>query len=40
MDGTPALMVYTRDDGSSHVTVVTGCTARVPSPTASAVLGR
>ncbi|GAA1429719.1 hypothetical protein GCM10009616_12430 [Microlunatus lacustris] len=40
VDGTPALLVYTRDDGSSLVTVVTGCTARVPSSTASAVLGR
>lgn len=40
VDGVPALLVYTRDDGSSLVTVVTGCTARVPSTTASAVLGR
>jgi anti-sigma factor RsiW len=40
VDGTPALLVYTRDDGSAVVTVVTGCTTRVPAPTASAVLGR
>jgi anti-sigma factor RsiW len=40
VDGTPALLVYTRDDGSSRVTVVTGCLARRPSPAASAPLGR
>ncbi|CAA9336289.1 MAG: hypothetical protein AVDCRST_MAG48-3401 [uncultured Friedmanniella sp.] len=40
VDGAPALLVYTRDDRTSSVAVVTGCTARVPSRTASAVLGR
>jgi hypothetical protein len=40
VDGTPALLVYTRDDGSSHVNVVTGCRTRGPARTASAVLGR
>lgn len=40
VDGAPALLVYTRDDGTSSVTVVTGCTARLPTPRASAVLGR
>ncbi|SDT43131.1 hypothetical protein SAMN04488543_4354 [Friedmanniella luteola] len=40
VDGAPALLVYTREDGSAHVTVVTGCRTPVPSSTASAVLGR
>jgi hypothetical protein len=40
VDGAPALLVYTREDGSAHVTVVTGCRTPEPSSTASAVLGR
>jgi anti-sigma factor RsiW len=40
VDGSPALLVYTREDGSAQVTVVAGCTTRLPSTVASAVLSR
>ena len=40
VDGTPALLVYTKSDGSSLVTVVTGCGAGTPSTGPSAVLPR
>jgi anti-sigma factor RsiW len=38
VDGTPALLVYTKSDGSSQVTVVTGCNAGMPAAGPSAVL--
>jgi hypothetical protein len=38
VDGTPALLVYTKSDGSTLVTVVTGCAADMPAAGASAVL--
>jgi anti-sigma factor RsiW len=40
VDGTPALLVYTKSDGSTLVTVVTGCGAGMPSAGPSAVLPR
>jgi anti-sigma factor RsiW len=40
VDGTPALLVYTKSDGSTLVTVVTGCGAGTPSTGPSAVLPR
>jgi anti-sigma factor RsiW len=40
VDGTPALLVYTKSDGSTVVTVVTGCGAGAPSAGPSAVLPR
>jgi hypothetical protein len=40
VDGTPALLVYTRSDGSTLVTVVTGCASDTPSAGPSAVLPR
>ena len=40
VDGTPALLVYTRFDGSTQVTVVTGCGGGTPSAGPSAVLPR
>jgi anti-sigma factor RsiW len=40
VDGTPALLVYTKSDGSNLVTVVTGCGAGTPSTGPSAVLPR
>jgi anti-sigma factor RsiW len=40
VDGTPALLVYTKSDGSMQVTVVTGCAGGTPSAGPSAVLLR
>jgi anti-sigma factor RsiW len=40
VDGTPALLVYTKSDGSMQVTVVTGCVGGTPSAGRSAVLPR
>jgi anti-sigma factor RsiW len=40
VDGTPALLVYTKSDGSTLVTVVTGCASDTPSAGPSAVLPR
>lgn len=40
VDGSPALLVYTRSDGADQVTVVTGCGAVQPSAIASAALPR
>jgi len=40
LDGTPALLVYTSSDGSTQVTVVTGCGAGTPSAGPSALLPR
>ncbi|HJY46330.1 MAG TPA: zf-HC2 domain-containing protein [Propionibacteriaceae bacterium] len=40
VDGTPALLVYTKSDGSTQVTVVTGCVGGKPSAGPSAVLPR
>ncbi len=44
VDGSPALLVYTRSDGSTTVSVVTGCAptsaSALPSVAASAVLAR
>jgi anti-sigma factor RsiW len=40
VDGTPALLVYTKADGSALVTVVTGCRAGMPLAGPSAVLPR
>lgn len=40
VDGSPALLVYTRSGGRTHVTVVTGCPAPSPSVGPSAVLPR
>jgi anti-sigma factor RsiW len=40
VDGTPALLVYTKSDGSTLVTVVTGCASDTPSAGPSAVLTR
>ncbi|WP_375424444.1 hypothetical protein [uncultured Friedmanniella sp.] len=40
VDGSPALLVYTRSDGADVVTVVTGCGALPPSAIASAPLPR
>ena len=40
VDGSPALLVYTRSDGTSRVTVVRGCRAAAPAAVASAVLPR
>jgi hypothetical protein len=40
VDGTPALLVYTKYDGSMQVTVVTGCAGGTPSAGPSAVLPR
>jgi len=40
VDGTPALLVYTRSDGSTLVTVVTGCASDTPAAGPSAVLPR
>jgi hypothetical protein len=38
VDGTPALLVYTKSEGSTQVTVVTGCGLGTPSAGPSAVL--
>ena len=38
VDGMPALLVYTKSDGSSQVTVVTGCSAGMPAAGPSAEL--
>ena len=40
VDGTPALLVYTRSSGSTQVTVVTGCAAAAPSAGPSALVSR
>ncbi|HEY6683883.1 MAG TPA: zf-HC2 domain-containing protein [Propionibacteriaceae bacterium] len=40
LDGTRALLVYTESDGSTQVTVVTGCGADTPSAGPSALLPR
>lgn len=40
VDGSPALLVYTRSEGAELVTVVTGCGALQPSAIASAALPR
>ena len=40
VDGTPALLVYTKSDGSTQVTVVTGCSDGTPSAGPSAMLPR
>jgi anti-sigma factor RsiW len=40
VDGTRALLVYTKADGSTLVTVVTGCGSEAPSAGPSAVLPR
>ena len=40
VDGTPALLVYTRSGGQAQVTVVTGCNGAEPSAGPSAVLSR
>lgn len=40
VDGGPALLVYTRDDGQTEVTVVTGCATGSPSAGPSAPLTR
>jgi anti-sigma factor RsiW len=40
VDGMPALLVYTKSDGSTLVTVVTGCATDTPSAGPSAVLPR
>jgi anti-sigma factor RsiW len=40
VDGTPALLVYTKSDASNLVTVVTGCGSAAPSAGPSAVLPR
>jgi anti-sigma factor RsiW len=40
VDGTPALLVYTKSDGSMQVIVVTGCAGGTPSAGPSAVLPR
>ena len=40
LDGAPALLVYTKSDGSAQVTVVTGCGAGTPSAGPSALLPR
>lgn len=40
VDGTPALLVYTKSDESTLVTVVTGCASDTPSAGPSAVLPR
>jgi hypothetical protein len=40
VDGTPALLVYTKSEGSTLVTVVTGCGAGTPSTGPSVVLPR
>jgi len=38
VDGTPALLVYTKSDGSTQATVVRGCAGGAPSAGPSAVL--
>jgi anti-sigma factor RsiW len=38
VDGMPALLVYTRDDGKSYATIVTGCALDQPSAGPSAIL--
>jgi hypothetical protein len=38
VDGVPALLVYTRTDGTSYATIVTGCAVDSPSAGPSAVL--
>jgi anti-sigma factor RsiW len=38
VDGTPALLVYTKSEASTQVTVVTGCRVGMPSAGLSAVL--
>ena len=40
VDGTPALLVYTRSSGSTQVTVVTGCAVAAPSAGPSALVSR
>jgi anti-sigma factor RsiW len=40
VDGMPALLVYTKSDGSTLVTVVSGCATDTPSAGPSAVLPR
>ena len=38
VDGVPALLVYTREDGKPYATIVTGCAVDSPSAGPSAVL--
>jgi hypothetical protein len=38
VDGVPALLVYTRQDGASYATIVTGCALDTPSAGPSAAL--
>jgi hypothetical protein len=38
VDGVPALLVYTREDGTPYATIVTGCAVDSPSAGPSAVL--
>jgi anti-sigma factor RsiW len=40
VDGAPALLVYTRSEGATRVTVVTGCRSAAPAAGASAELPR
>jgi anti-sigma factor RsiW len=40
VDGTPALLVYTRSGATTEVTVVTGCSRGTPSPGPSALVSR
>jgi hypothetical protein len=40
VDGSPALLAYTRSEGATRVTVVTGCRAAAPAAVASAELPR
>ena len=40
VDGTPALLVYTRSGAATQVTVVTGCATGRPSPGPSALVSR
>ena len=40
VDGTPALLVYTRSGATTEVTVVTGCATGRPSPGPSALVSR
>lgn len=40
VDGSPALLVYTRSDGVTSVTAVTGCNAAAPAAVASAAVPR
>ena len=40
VDGTPALLVYTRSGATTEVTVVTGCATDRPSAGPSALVSR